>query len=234
MKTDREFIDGIYEKAKLLEKSNELDDVTFLDVSSNYNKTKFQLVASLAFVLLTGIGYSSNNFNTISKMEISQEISSNYQHIWQDSSDRVRSNVPMSMSLGEDLYYNPIEQAEQILTAKVVKIEKSVYDENTNTITTSVCFEPNENLKGILNDNFKVLIAGGYDENQKVYLDYETVFEVDEEVLLFLETSHLDKDLYILAGASLGKFSSIDNDLYINQIGESYTINDLKSNLTYN
>lgn len=235
MKTDREFLDGIYEKAKLIEKSDDFENVTFLDISSNYSKrAKFQLIASLSLVLLTGIGYSNSNLGTINKMEIPQNIESNYQHLWEDNSNKARSNEPMVMSLGEDLYYNPIEQAEVILTAKVNKIEKSVYNQDNNTITTNVCFELNETLKGAIESDFKVLINGGYDENQKVYLDYETVFDLDEEVLLFLETSHSNNDLYILAGASIGKFSAIENDLYINQIGEIYTIDDLKSHLTYN
>lgn len=228
MKTDREFIDGIYEKAKNYNEND--NNITFFDVSSQQTKrAKLQLVACLTLVLLTGIGYSNSNFIQIDKMELPQSISNNYQYLGQDQSNMVRSNQPMVMSLGEDLYYNPIDQADVICAATVVKIEKGNYDELTNSITTNVLFKAIDTLKGEINNEFQLIVSGGFDDNDKVYSDYEAVFEVDEEVLLFLETSYMDTNLYILAGESLGKYSLANDGLYVNPQGEYYTLDDLKT-----
>lgn len=242
MKTNREFIDGIYEKAKNYENSEDstsfdLGNVTFLDTSLNQKRAKLQFVACLTLVLLTGIGYSNSNFIKIDKMELPQEISNNYQYLGFDDDGMAgisRTSEPHIMSLGEDLYYNPIEQSEVICTAKVVKIEKSNYDEKSNFISTNVIFETFETIKGSINQEFKLLVTGGVDELNKVYLDYEEVFELNEHVLLFLETSHSDPNLYILAGASLGKYSLADNQIYENEAGIQYTINDLKTHFSLN
>lgn len=219
MKTDDEFIAGIYEKAKMLEKSDNSDIVTFKEVSSNYTKKpKLQLVASLVFVLFTGIGYSSGNFNTV----LSQDMADNYQSLESDLNPMVRTAQPMSTG-ASDLHYNPIEQAEVICTAKVSKIEESIYDQNTNSSTTNVFLQTLETIKGTISEEFQLLLVDTLDDLTTVSLVH------DEEVLLFLETSYNDMNLYILTGTSHGKYSLKNDGIYENHFGIQYTINDLKT-----
>lgn len=237
MKTNREFIDGIYEKAKCYEESNHFDNLAFLNNSPNYgNRAKIQLVACLTLVLFTGIGYSNSNFISESSiiMEIPSAVTTEYQHLGavagggMDDMSRTMQSMTMEFAV-DDLHFNPIEIAEVICTAKVSRIEQSVYNQETHEITTNVVFETFENIKGSINNEFELLVMGGVDEIRKVYLDYETVFKVGEEVLLFLETSHIDSNLYILTGASLGKYSMSNNYFYENEAGIRYTVNDLKT-----
>lgn len=226
MRTDREFIDGIYEKAKNYDKYDTLDNITFLDKSYHSRKAKLQLVASLTLVMLTGIGYSNANFVTIDKMLIPNS----YENLELSSTESlVRTMEPMMAYMSEPLHFNPIEEADVICTAIVTEIFKSNYEKDLNNITTPVLFETLETVKGAINPEFELLVAGGFDDFSKVYLDYEAVFELGEEVLLFLQSSPDDMSLYILSGASRGKYSTDNSYLYVNSDGISYTVNQLKN-----
>lgn len=222
MKTDCEFIEGIYEKAKNYDSLNAFEDVIVFDELPRQNRAKLQLVACLTIVLLTGINYTSSNFNQLEIADSTPiQINGELNGIDENYNTMARSLEPVvGMSLGEGLYYNPIDEAEVLCTAQVLVVEDSIYDLERQIATTKVKLKLNETIKGEINEEFELLVTGG--------LDYGTVFNLDEVVLLCLQSFYYDTSLYILTGDALGKFSLIENDLFINDMGECYDIQNLK------
>lgn len=257
MKTDREFLEGIYEKARLLEAERKETENSVFEKGQTDREEKLIKIketekmlqlplpkrnaipirgiaaAAAAFaVVITGSLY----FNRSVPMEIPQ----GYQELTQTQEANEADGIanfraapaasPMMVTAS-----SPVVDAQVICTAKVGRIEKSIYDEETSTFTTTIQLKPIEIIKGQPASPISLTVAGGYDEKAKTYQEYEEVFEVNERVLLFLEEAQpadeVGKSSYVLLESAGGKYTPIENgeDGYQDELGTVYSIDAIKA-----
>lgn len=215
MKTDEDFIQGIYEKAEILKKDEKaIAKIILLKPHKNVFVKTIAVAAAFMLVAASGIAYLNQP-----TMETPAEYA---------------KDMPMAMRAMMAPDINMVmENSELILTAKVTKIEKSVYDEENSRIITNVKLRPTEILKGEFTAKSLIIkVGGGLDKENDSFEPYEAVFERSEEVLLFLvpenisgtsDNSSSDKISYILSNGELSKYSLQDNEA-----GEQgYTGNDM-------
>ncbi len=214
MKTDREFLDGIYQKAKLMEENkNEKVKITY------FTPHKKALVAAAAFILVAIPSIINLN-------QPQMKTPTNY-----------KSDKPMAIRSFNVLDVETlITNSDLILTGKVTKIEKNVYEEDKSRIITTVKVKPTEILKGKAETNMlDIKINGGYNEKTKSFIEYDTTFKRYEDVLVFLEHD-ADSNSYIVSGSSQGKYTYLNslNDVknYIGADDVTITISDLKEKIS--
>ncbi|MEG0692516.1 MAG: hypothetical protein RR444_05480 [Oscillospiraceae bacterium] len=213
MKTDREFLDGVYQKARLLE-----DNLPPTLKITRVSISKKSLVAAAIFFLLA---IPSVYYYNQPKMEAPAGF---------------KSNMPMAIR-GFMLFNieSLTANSELILTAKVTKIDKSVYDKDKSSIITNVKVKPTEVLKGLTDTNLlDIKINGGYDKKSKTFVEYEATFKRTEDVLLFLNKDP-NSDSYFLSGSSQGKYTylSTENDVknYIGPDDITFNTSELKKEI---
>lgn len=191
MKSDREFLDGIYEKARFSEKLIEEQKSKIINIKPKKSILMRLTAAAAAIVLVaTPISIYLNQ----PQMTVPQQAA---------------GDLPMSiraMTIRPDAQMLA-DNSELILTAKITKIEKSVYDEGKSRIITSVKLRPTEIIKGdFTQKNLHLKVNGGYLKKSDAYEPYEAVFEISEDVLLFLKLDE-DKNSYILSDGEYSKYS---------------------------
>lgn len=265
MKTDKDFLEGIYEKARALDSLRleiENNEGSFTGDQNNkeikimeFNETQKMLkmtpapkrritlvrcmiAAAAAFaVVATGNLYLNRS--------IPMEIPLGYQELAGGTNENENENenengrsallqaAPM-MAMGLN---SPVVDAAVICTAKVGRIDKSVYDEETQSFTTAVLLKPIEIIKGEDQEAFTLTIAGGYDDKAKTCQEYQEVFEVREEVLVFLQRAEpadvaVSSSSYILLESAGGKYTKTqESDSYQNSTGAIYTTDSIKVEL---
>lgn len=205
MKSDREFLNGVYHK------SEELKQIDSKRYPFAFARKYKGLIVAAALTLVIA---PSLYFSTLPTMK--NPINHNNQ-IPQVA--RLRNFVDIRET---------IKQADIIVRAKVTDIDKGVYE--NNNITTAVELHSKEIYKGILEDKtIQLIVDGGFDEATKTYFDYEAIFKRNEDTLLFLTKIN---DKYILTFSSQGKYTylkTVDKDrMYKSSEGEILTISELK------
>ncbi|MFZ2539009.1 MAG: hypothetical protein WAX04_08915 [Oscillospiraceae bacterium] len=213
MKTDREFLDGIYQKAKLMQESEPPKSKI-----RSFTLHKKILVAAAAFILVAIP--STAHFN-----QQETQVPATYS---MDAPMAIRSLNVLDV---ETLAAN----AELIVVGKVTKIEKNIYDKDNSSIITTVKVKPTEILKGATDAKLlDIKVKGGYDEETKTFDENEITFKRSENVLVFLEQD-TDGNSYIVSESSQGKYTYLNsnNDVksYIGPNNITITISELKEKL---
>lgn len=218
MKNDREFLDGIYQKARMIE-DNAVAKPKKIDLSFVVSHRILGAVAAVFLLIaIPSVTYAS---------QPQMEIPSGYIDL-APSIGKTRIHAAPPQTGDGDLF----EYSDIICTAKVLKIENSVYEKDNERIITNVQIKPNCVLKGESVDKvLTIQVKGGFDKNTKAYLDYEATFAQGEDVLLFLEKD-LYSNSYILYGSSLGKYTYLagqgEAKSYIDKNGLSVSIAGLR------
>lgn len=190
MKTDREFLDGVYAKAKLIEENPPKTQKTI-----HFTPLKRTFAAAAAFIVVAA---SSLLYFNQPKMEVP----ASYQ-----------ASAPMAIrafGVAELNLENLANNAKLIVTGKVTQIKKSVYDEEKSSIITSVTVKPTQLLKGeTAAKQLDIAVTGGYHKQTDTFIDYEAIFERSEDVLVFLTWDEPSQS-YVLSGGSQGKYSYLN------------------------
>lgn len=205
MKSDRDFLNGIYHKAEVLKKLDYAEKKPNLKLNSKW------LIAAATLTLVVSLNIYNN---TSTPMKIQADNSRQT-----PSAARFINSIDIA-SLTED--------ADIIVRAKVNKIHKSVYE--NNILTTTVELSSKEILKGTLeNKNIDLVVMGGFDKKSNTYVDYEAIFDRNEDTLLFL--NKIDGKFY-LTYSSQGKYTHLktsDTEItYKGSSGEIITLSQIK------
>lgn len=217
MKTDREFLDGIYAKADLLQAAPQ----KVKKININF-VTPQRILGAVAAVFLL-IAIPSVTYAQQPRMEIPEGYTNLSTFV---RGTQLHTAPPQTGDIGL------IEYSELICTAKVIKIENSVYEKENQRIITNVQVKPTVVLKGEpVEKVLTIQVNGGYDSVIKKYTDYEATFAQGEDVLVFLNKD-VNTNSYILYGSSLGKYTYLngqgDTKSYIDASGLSVNISGLR------
>ena len=158
MKNNRDFLEGVYKKAGVLEREKVKKNRIYR------NTVKLGTIAA-ALVIIMPLAFNSINLSTKNYIEVPQMARS------MDMTD------PMAN------FYD----AEDIIIGKVKNISKSQYVEESNYIYTDITIEPKEVFLGDINeDEITLRIRGGKVKKQRKFSQIEAEFKKNEKSLLFL------------------------------------------------
>lgn len=222
MKTDNEFLMGVYNKAhsysSLEEKPKGFDQ-------PKQNHFKRYIGIAAAAVLIAVVAPSLYFLNNVSY------------EMYEPVNTKTRTNEPVAAaftaeSVNTDEFING---SELIVTAQVKKIDKSVYEySDTNHMTTTVTLKVSQFFKGDGESTIKLKVNGGYDQKTSNFVPYEATFKKKEKVLLFLVKSGDNE--YTLRNSAYGKYSEVNateqSGVYMTKDGETITIEELKSRIS--
>ncbi|MBU5436837.1 hypothetical protein KQI42_02385 [Tissierella sp. MSJ-40] len=210
MKSDREFIDGIYNKAKKIDiiqkhKNNMIINYYF----------KPAMVVALILIVSPLIIFSSFNKST--------EIPKGYTN---------KTPIARGFSISSDLD-SMIQQSDLIVRGKITDIFKSEYEDN-DLLFTKIEIKQIETFKGQDNKDHIILkIRGGFDKKSKTYVEYEANFKEKEDTLLFLKK--IDNSTYELTFSTFSKYTYLSKSngdrVYISPDGEELFISKLKQKI---
>lgn len=218
MKSNREFLDGVYTKAEALK--TEPQKIQKFSLTKKYTG-----IAVAAAVLLVAIS-PSLFFNSSTPMYVPDEAM-----LHSPYAIRIQSETSDLSQI--------VNEADVVVTAKVTKINKSVYEKDNNNMTTTVELKAENIYKGELNnESFQVCVMGGYDKKTNTYFPYEATFEKDEDTLLFLtkstnsSTPTAASSAYSLSLSSQSKYTYVEgeteNRVYTNSDENIITIVELE------
>lgn len=198
MKTDKEFLNGIYAKAEVLQRET--------------NKTrnpykKYYRFASMAalIILIPALFFANNNLG--------------YKEIYP-------MNIRMISVSDPSTYFY---EAGSIVIGEVKEIKGSKYIEEKDYIYTDIVIKPKEVLRGDINENEIILrINGGKVKSHKVYSNMESEFIKGETILLFLRK---DEEGFYNLISDKSQFLEIENNIFIDELGNEYSLEDIKNNI---
>lgn len=201
MKANREFLEGIYKKAELLEKEK-------IKKSTIYKRyVKISSMAAAIAVIVSLILFRG---------QIS--IPKDYNEIPQ---------VVRMFTLNDPMvnFY----EADYIVVGETKKINKSQYVKENNYIYTDITIGVDEIFLGdIHNDEIILRIKGGKVEKEKVFSQMEGEFKKGKKSLLFLQR---EKGIYYLVNGDESQFLEIEKDIFIDKQGNKYNIDNIKDNI---
>lgn len=202
MKNNKEFLEGVYRKAEILEK----EKISKQEPKRSIPYKKYIRFASVAaiFIILPLLFLNSGIMTPYTDIGIHQP--------------RIMTiNDPMSNYLGADF----------IIIGETKEIENSVYVEEGNYISTDVIIAVDQVLLGeIENDVITVRVNGGKVKKAKVLSQMEGDFNKDERSILFLYKG--GEDIYSLVNNGDGQFKEIEKDIFTDKFGDKYTLEDIK------
>ena len=210
MKSDREFIDGIYDKAKKIDITQEYKK----DMPINYY-FKPAIVVALILIVSPFIIFPSFNKST--------EIPRGYTN---------KAPIAREFSISPDLD-TMIQQSDLIIRGKIIDISKSEYEDN-GLLFTKIKVKQIETFKGQDNKDYIILkVKGGIDKRSKTYVEYEANFKEKEDTLLFLK--RIDNSTYELTFSTFSKYTYLSESngdrVYISSDGEELFISKLKQKI---
>lgn len=165
--TDREFLDGIWQKAAVLEEEKK----RAMQKRPILRRRMFAGIAAAAAVFVVCVAVGTR--------QPAMEIPAGY-----EAMEAAAPRAAMLMAETDDEIF---ANADLILLAKTAKIGSSVYTAGNQSILTPVTFLPEKTYKGEwLAEELVVEVAGGVDHQKRLYMEYEAVFYPEEEALLFL------------------------------------------------
>ncbi|MGJ0847063.1 hypothetical protein ACR77J_10245 [Tissierella praeacuta] len=201
MKANREFLEGIYKKAELLEKEK-------IKKSTIYKRyVKISSMAAAIAVIVSLILFRG---------QIS--IPKDYNEIPQ---------VVRMFTLNDPMvnFY----EADYVIIGETKKINKSQYVKEDNYIYTDITIGVDEIFLGdIHNDEIILRIKGGKVEKEKVFSQMEGEFKKGKKSLLFLQK---EKGIYYLVNGDESQFLEIEKDIFIDKQGNKYNIDNIKDNI---
>lgn len=225
MKSDNEFLDGVYKKAEAF--SSDKQNVVGFSTSKISLFKKYAGIA-VAAVLVAVIAPS-----------LYFGLNSGYEMIAPAQTATLKA-APIAIAMNAFSIEDMTAQSDVIVMANVKKIEKSVYESENdmnNNMTTDVLLKSKNVLKGDLSNNkFTVRVTGGYDEKTSNYIPYEAIFAKKEETLLFLTQS--EENVYTLTASASGKYTKLtdqkDNEVFQDKYGNTITVQHLEEILQGN
>lgn len=201
MKANREFLEGIYKKAELLEK----EKIKKSTIYKRYIKISSMAAAIAVIVPLI-----------LFKEQIS--IPKDYNEIPQ---------VVRMFTLNDPIvnFY----EADYVVIGETKKINKSQYVKEDNYIYTDITIGVDEIFLGdIHNDEIILRIKGGKVEKEKVFSQMEGEFKKGKKSLLFLQK---EKGIYYLVNGDESQFLEIEKDIFIDKQGNKYNMDNIKDNI---
>ncbi|MEY8414656.1 hypothetical protein AAK964_00015 [Tissierella praeacuta] len=201
MKANREFLEGIYKKAELLEKEK-------IKKSTIYKRyVKISSMAAVIAIIVPLILFRG---------QIS--IPKDYNEIPQ---------VVRMFTLNDPMvnFY----EADYVIIGETKKINKSQYVKEDNYIYTDITIGVDEIFLGdIHNDEIILRIKGGKVEKEKVFSQMEGEFKKGKKSLLFLQK---EKGIYYLVNGDESQFLEIEKDIFIDKQGNKYNMDNIKDNI---
>lgn len=201
MKANREFLEGIYKKAEVLEREK-------IKKSTIYKRyVKISSMAAAIAVIVPLILFRG---------QIS--VPKDYNEIPQ---------VVRMFTLNDPIvnFY----EADYVVIGETKKINKSQYVKENNYIYTDITIGVDEIFLGdIHNDEIILRIKGGKVEKEKVFSQMEGEFKKGKKSLLFLQK---EKGIYYLVNGDESQFLEIEKDIFIDKQGNKYNMDNIKDNI---
>lgn len=224
MKTENEFLKGVYEKSEAFA-SGEKKPRGFEQPKQNHFKRYIGIAAAAVLIAVVAPSLYFSYSNASYEM-------------YEPVSDKARINEPVAATLlasavdvGE-----LANSCDIVVLAQVKKIDKSVYEfSDTSHMTTTVSLKVNQYLKGDGDATIKIKVNGGYDQETSNFIPYEATFKKKENVVLFLVKT--DGDEYALQNSAYGKYSEVkdpeQSDVYLSKDSETITIAEIIDRINY-
>lgn len=202
MKDNKEFLEGIYRKAEILEKEKLKEEPKRNIPYQRY--IKFASVAAI-FIIIPLILLNSGTLTPYT------DIGSHQPRI-------MTINDLMTNFLGSDF----------IIIGETKEIKDSIYVKEENYIYTDIIISVGEVFLGeIENKEITVRVNGGKVKKEKVLANMEGDFNKDERSLLFLQKH--SEEIYSLVNNGDGQFKEIEKDIFIDKYGDRYSLEDIKN-----
>ncbi|TCU79274.1 hypothetical protein EV204_101253 [Tissierella praeacuta] len=201
MKANREFLEGIYKKAEVLER----EKIKKSTIYKRYVKISSMTAAIAVIVPLI-----------LFRGQIS--VPKDYNEIPQ---------IVRMFTLNDPIvnFY----EADYVVIGETKKINKSQYVKENNYIYTDITIGVDEIFLGdIHNDEIILRIKGGKVEKEKVFSQMEGEFKKGKKSLLFLQK---EKGIYYLVNGDESQFLEIEKDIFIDKQGNKYNIDNIKDNI---
>lgn len=191
MKTDREFLDGIYERAeKLKEQETQPVKKSAFKIYKNY------IVSAVAAVLLIIIIYPLTHLDkTVQKNSVSE----------------LERSLPFSIKLAQPINLSQLaKESDVIVKAKVKKIEKTVYEKDKDIMRTTVTLNTQEVYKGSKDTKkIKIIVDNVCEFKNEANSSVQEEFKKDEITLLFLNKTDNE---YILSTNTDSKYTYLSSE----------------------
>lgn len=203
MKNNKEFLEGVYRKAEVLEKEKISKEEPKRNIP--YKKyIRFSTVAAI-FIILPLLFFKS-------------QMGVPYTDIGNLQPRIVSINDPISNFVESDF----------IVVGETKEIEDSIYVKEGNYIYTDIIISVDQVFLGeIGKDEIRIRVNGGKVKKEKVLSKMEGDFQKGERSLLFL---YKDGDgLYYLVNNGESKFKESEKDIFIDEFGNKYTLEDIKN-----
>lgn len=201
MKSNKEFLEGVYSKAKILEQERNKKNLLYKRC------IRFSSIAAI-IVILPLLVFKSQIYEPNNYKEIPQMI---------------------RMMNIEDPQLNFLE-ADYIVIGETKKIYESQYVKEGNYIYTDVAINLKNVLLGDIDkEEILLRVKGGKVKKEKVISVMEGEFKKGSESLLFLYKD--ENDIYYLVNGSASQFTEIEKDLFIDKSGNKYDLDYIKENI---
>jgi len=202
MKNNKEFLEGIYRKAEILEKQDLREEKPKRQIY--YQKyIKYSTVAAL-FIIIPLLFFNSGGITP-------------YEDIGIHNPKIMTINDSMGNFLGADF----------IVSGDTKEIKDSVYAKEGQYIYTDIIISVDRVFLGeILEKEIIVRVNGGKVKKEKVFSNMEGDFHKDERSLLFLQKDR--EGIYSLVNNGESQYKETEKDIFIDSFGDKYTIEDIK------
>ncbi len=200
MKTDKEFLNGIYMKADILEREKNQPKVK----KSIFSSRSFKFATALAAIVLMIPTYFS--------------LKGNFDHY--EELPKLARAIFLEDPMAN--YYD----AEYIVVGRVKRIHKSEYVEEGNYIFTDIDIEVEESLLGSVDeDNIILRASGGQVKSKKLFSKLEGNFNKNKRYVFFLVKYGEDYEL-LMGEAS--QYKDTGNNSYIDIYDNTYSLEEIK------
>lgn len=197
MKSNREFLDGVYSKAEALQNETKLE---------KKNPKMYYRFASIAAIIIL--------IPTIL--------------FWKTNSAYEEISAPMAVRMVQDpsTYF---AEADYILIGETESINESIYLKDENYIYTDINIKIMELLKGEIDEEEIALrVSGGIVKKEKIKSNMDSEFVKGKISLVFLLK---DEQGYYNLINSKSQFKEVEKDLYVDEFGNEYSLEEIKNTI---
>lgn len=201
MKNNKEFLEGIYEKAAILQKEKEKE-------KQRINYKKYIKITSMAaaFLIIVPLLFRE------------QKIPGKYEELPQ---------IIRMLNISDPM--SNFQEAEYIIIGETKKINKSQYVKEGNYIYTDIVIEAKEVLLGDIGEEEIILrVNGGVAKKEKVFSKREGDFKKGKKSLLFLQKTD---GVYFLVNSEESQFLEVEDKVFIDKEDNKYNIEKIKENI---
>lgn len=201
MKDNREFLEGVYKKAEMLERER-------VEKSRIYKRyVKISSMAAAIVIIVPLLLFKGQNSVPKGYTEIPQ--------------------IARMFTIDDPMI--SFHEADYIVVGETKKIDKSQYVKENNYIYTDITIGIEKVFLGdIHKDEIILRVRGGKVEKEKVFSQMEGEFKKGSKSLLFLQK---EEGVYYLVNDGEGQFLEVEKDVFIDKQGNKYNIDDIKDNI---